>query len=265
MLRDPTRGGVAATLNEIARCLAHGHRDRGAQRAGAGRRAGAACGFLGLDPLYVANEGKLVAFVGAGRRGARPRRRCAAHEFGVGAVRIGTRRRGAPGRGRRPDRHRRHAGGRPAARRAAPEDLLTRDPRPRRVGAGGPSSSLRRAAADHSRRGDRCGRWSGGLDEHVHGDLRRELGVLPRAADRDAAGGAPHLRPTPPAWHRCGAWWSSPRCRPASARRFGARSLDSTGTFRDLTKLIVALASSIVSPGSPKIVKSSVSSPIDCA
>ena len=61
-MRDPTRGGLAATLNEIA------------QQAGVGFRleeeaipvkpaVTAACELLGLDPLYVANEGKLVAFV----------------------------------------------------------------------------------------------------------------------------------------------------------------------------------------------------------
>ncbi|WP_299199813.1 hydrogenase expression/formation protein HypE [uncultured Amphritea sp.] len=60
-MRDPTRGGLAATLNEIA------------QSSGVGvtiyeanipvkLQVSAACEFLGLDPLYVANEGKLVAF-----------------------------------------------------------------------------------------------------------------------------------------------------------------------------------------------------------
>ena len=62
VMRDPTRGGLAATLNELA------------QQSGAGFRieedavpvkpeVGAACELLGLDPLYVANEGKLVAIV----------------------------------------------------------------------------------------------------------------------------------------------------------------------------------------------------------
>ncbi len=59
VLRDPTRGGLATTLNEIA------------QQSGVGMMlqekalpvqpaVNAACEFLGLDPLYVANEGKLV-------------------------------------------------------------------------------------------------------------------------------------------------------------------------------------------------------------
>ncbi len=59
-LRDPTRGGLASALNEIA------------QQSGVGMRlresaipvrepVRALCEFLGLDPLYVANEGKLLA------------------------------------------------------------------------------------------------------------------------------------------------------------------------------------------------------------
>ena len=60
LMRDPTRGGLATTLNEIAR------------QSGVGMQlqedaiplqpaVRAACEFLGLDPLYVANEGKLIA------------------------------------------------------------------------------------------------------------------------------------------------------------------------------------------------------------
>ena len=63
MMRDPTRGGVAATLNEVAAAAAVGvsivERDIPVTD-----EVRAACGFLGLDPLYVANEGRLVAFVG---------------------------------------------------------------------------------------------------------------------------------------------------------------------------------------------------------
>jgi hydrogenase expression/formation protein HypE len=62
-LRDPTRGGLAATLNEIA------------QQSRVGMRLAeaaipfkpdvlAACELLGLDPLYIANEGKLIAICG---------------------------------------------------------------------------------------------------------------------------------------------------------------------------------------------------------
>jgi hydrogenase expression/formation protein HypE len=49
----------------------------------------AACGFLGLDPLYVANEGKLVAFVAAADA-ERALETLRAHEYGVGATLIGT-------------------------------------------------------------------------------------------------------------------------------------------------------------------------------
>jgi hydrogenase expression/formation protein HypE len=61
-LRDPTRGGVATTLNEIA----------GSSRTGmiiderqipVRETVKGACEILGLDPLYVANEGKLLAIV----------------------------------------------------------------------------------------------------------------------------------------------------------------------------------------------------------
>lgn len=61
-LRDPTRGGVAATLNEIAKAAGVGISldERTLPIPSEVRNA---CGLFGLDPLYVANEGKLVAFV----------------------------------------------------------------------------------------------------------------------------------------------------------------------------------------------------------
>lgn len=63
-LRDPTRGGLAATLNEIAKAAGVGIAlDERTLPIPPGVRD--ACGLLGLDPLYVANEGKLVAFVPA--------------------------------------------------------------------------------------------------------------------------------------------------------------------------------------------------------
>ena len=64
VLRDPTRGGVAATLNEIASQSAVGVRvDEPSLPVKPEVRG--ACELLGLDPLNVANEGKLIAVVEA--------------------------------------------------------------------------------------------------------------------------------------------------------------------------------------------------------
>ena len=60
VLRDPTRGGLATTLNEIARQSGVGMLLR-ETAIPVNPTVEAACEFLGLDPLYVANEGKLVA------------------------------------------------------------------------------------------------------------------------------------------------------------------------------------------------------------
>jgi len=88
VLRDPTRGGVASAVNEIA----------AASRVGVelDQRAlpipgpvDAACEMLGLDPLYVANEGILVAFVAAERADA-ALAALRAHPLGSQAARIGT-------------------------------------------------------------------------------------------------------------------------------------------------------------------------------
>ena len=63
-MRDPTRGGLASTLNEIAGQSRVGIEVREAAiPVHAGVRG--ACEVLGLDPLYVANEGKMVAIVPA--------------------------------------------------------------------------------------------------------------------------------------------------------------------------------------------------------
>jgi hydrogenase expression/formation protein HypE len=58
-LRDPTRGGLGTTLNEFARQSGVGMLIREAAIP-VKPQVAAACEFLGLDPLYVANEGKLV-------------------------------------------------------------------------------------------------------------------------------------------------------------------------------------------------------------
>ena len=61
-MRDPTRGGVSSTLNELA--AASGVGVRMSEAALPVRpEVHAACEMLGLDPLYVANEGKLIAVV----------------------------------------------------------------------------------------------------------------------------------------------------------------------------------------------------------
>ena len=63
-LRDPTRGGLVASVVEIARAAAVGvELDEAAIPVP--EAVASACSFLGLDPLQVANEGKMVAFVAA--------------------------------------------------------------------------------------------------------------------------------------------------------------------------------------------------------
>ena len=64
VLRDPTRGGLATTLNEIASQSGVGMLLTESAIA-VNPAVEAACEFLGLDPLYVANEGKLVAICAA--------------------------------------------------------------------------------------------------------------------------------------------------------------------------------------------------------
>ncbi len=87
-LRDPTRGGLSSTLNEIA----------GQSGVGTAIEESAipvreavrgACELLGLDPLYVANEGKLVAIV-APEAAEAILTAMRAHPLGRDAVRIGT-------------------------------------------------------------------------------------------------------------------------------------------------------------------------------
>jgi len=63
VMRDPTRGGVGTALNEIAGCSHVGiiiHEDKIPVR----KEVLGICELMGFDPLYIANEGKLLAFVG---------------------------------------------------------------------------------------------------------------------------------------------------------------------------------------------------------
>jgi len=87
VLRDPTRGGVGTALNEIAQQSGveiRIHEDKlPVKPAVAG-----ICELLGLDPLYVANEGKLLAFVPA-KEADRVLAAISAEEFGQAACVIG--------------------------------------------------------------------------------------------------------------------------------------------------------------------------------
>lgn len=87
VLRDPTRGGLAATLNEIA------------HQSGVGillneenipikPPVAAACEFLGLDPLFVANEGKVIVICPAGEA-EKVLKVMKAHTYGKDAAIIG--------------------------------------------------------------------------------------------------------------------------------------------------------------------------------
>ncbi|MEN9316533.1 MAG: hydrogenase expression/formation protein HypE [Pseudomonadota bacterium] len=87
VLRDPTRGGLAATLNEIAEQSAVGIALE-ESRIPVRPAVLAACELLGLDPLNIANEGRVVAICpreGAERAVAAMR----AHPLGTGAAIIG--------------------------------------------------------------------------------------------------------------------------------------------------------------------------------
>ncbi len=86
-LRDPTRGGLATTLNEFARQSGVGIRIE-EEKIPIRDGVRAACELLGFDPLYVANEGKLVAIVApndAGKILAKMKR----NKYGAEAVIIG--------------------------------------------------------------------------------------------------------------------------------------------------------------------------------
>jgi hydrogenase expression/formation protein HypE len=87
-LRDATRGGLSAVLNELAVASKVGIEFE-ETKVPVKPAVNAACEMLGLDPLYIANEGKLVAFVPAEDAEA-VLEAMQAHEFGRDAVRIGT-------------------------------------------------------------------------------------------------------------------------------------------------------------------------------
>jgi hydrogenase expression/formation protein HypE len=87
VLRDPTRGGVATTLNEIARQSKVGiviSEDSISVRPA----VAAACEMLGFDPLYVANEGKVIVIV-AREDADKVLAKLRATKYGEGAIVIG--------------------------------------------------------------------------------------------------------------------------------------------------------------------------------
>jgi hydrogenase expression/formation protein HypE len=96
VLRDPTRGGVATTLKEIALQSQVGITldEKALPLNGAVRGV---CAILGLDPLYVANEGKLLAVV-APEAAERVLERLRRHPYGKDAAIIGEVVGDAPGR-----------------------------------------------------------------------------------------------------------------------------------------------------------------------
>lgn len=85
-MRDPTRGGVAAALSEVARASRVGLELTEAAVPLRDEVRGA-CELLGIDPLLAANEGKLLAFV-AGSDAERALLALRAHPLGAGAALI---------------------------------------------------------------------------------------------------------------------------------------------------------------------------------
>jgi len=86
-MRDPTRGGLASTLNEIAEASNVGV-DIDERSLPVLTQVQSACELLGLDPVYVANEGKAVFFVAA-HAADRVLEVLRAHPLGRNAARIG--------------------------------------------------------------------------------------------------------------------------------------------------------------------------------
>jgi hydrogenase expression/formation protein HypE len=94
-LRDLTRGGLASALNEIAQC-AKRQIDIDQNAVPVREEVQGACEILGLDPLYVANEGRFVAFVPASDA-ARAIRTMRSSALGEEAAQIGVVAAGSPG------------------------------------------------------------------------------------------------------------------------------------------------------------------------
>jgi hydrogenase expression/formation protein HypE len=94
-LRDLTRGGLASALNEIAQCAGK-QIDIDQNAVPVREEVQGACEILGLDPLYVANEGRFVAFVPASDAD-RAIRTMRSGVLGAEATQIGVVTAGSPG------------------------------------------------------------------------------------------------------------------------------------------------------------------------
>lgn len=96
VMRDPTRGGVASSLNEIAKQSQVGILLKEADLP-IRPEVSAACEMLGFDPLYIANEGKLLLIVG-GEDGEAVLKVMKQNKYGKKAAIIGEVTEGPPGR-----------------------------------------------------------------------------------------------------------------------------------------------------------------------
>ena len=138
-LRDPTRGGVAATLNEIASLTGKGIAiDESAIPVD--ESVSAASEILGIDPLQAANEGKIVAVVGKGK-GAKALDLLKDCPLARGAAIIGEVTSENSGQSRDEDPNRRIEDSSGTIRRAASTDLLEAVAKPMsflKSGRGGP-------------------------------------------------------------------------------------------------------------------------------
>jgi hypothetical protein len=139
-MRDPTRGGLAAVLHELAEASGSSMiLEESAVPLSEPVRGAAE--LLGLDPLHVANEGELVAVVPAEH--AEPAvGLLRAHALGRAAAVRGPRRSRPHRAGPRPRRPRHRPRARRAERRPAPAHLLRRRSAPRAV-ANGPDLRVR--------------------------------------------------------------------------------------------------------------------------
>jgi hydrogenase expression/formation protein HypE len=95
-MRDPTRGGTAAVLNEIA-SAAKVEIEMEEKLLPVRPEVAGACDMLGFDPLYMPNEGRLIIFC-AGEAADALIARLRSHPLGAGAARIGSVKKGAGGR-----------------------------------------------------------------------------------------------------------------------------------------------------------------------